>query len=119
MNTYVRASWSISALVGVAAGVVYFLMSDRLARIESTGEPKLEMPTWWMAGESLIVCLLVTLLVVGISAGARRIWCGKEQTKEANLNTRPDDPFGLDQGVTPQSIGGGLFQIIGRIFRKH
>ncbi len=119
MNTYLRASWSIAAFAGTAAGVIHFLLGDRWARIEATGEPKFEMPTWWIAGESVIVALLIALLVGGIIAGSRRIWRGRSQSQAADLNTRPDDPFGLDPGVTPQSIGGALFQTIGRFFRRH
>jgi hypothetical protein len=66
MNTYIRASWSIAALLGTAAGVVHFLMGDRWARIEATGEPKFEMPTWWMICESMILGLILALLFGGI-----------------------------------------------------
>jgi hypothetical protein len=79
---YHRATWSIAGLVGTSAGVVHFLMVDRWARIEATGEPKLEMPTWWMMGESVIVGLLLALLVGGIVAGVRRIRCGKTHSQE-------------------------------------
>jgi len=119
MNTYLRASWSIAALVGTAAGVVHFLMGDRWAKIGATGEPKFEMPTWWMVSESMILGLSIALLVGGICAGIRRIWCGRDRSHEADVSTRPDDPFGLNPGVTPQSIGGALFQTIGRIIRRH
>jgi len=119
MNTYLRASWSIAALVGTAAGVVHFLTGDRWARIEATGEPKFEMSTWWMVGESMILGLLLALLVCGVGAGVRRIRCSKARSQKAELNSRPDDPFGLDRGVTPQSIGGALFQTIGRLIRRH
>lgn len=78
MNTYPRASWSIAAFVGIASGVVHFLVDDRWARIGATGEPKFEVPTWWMVGESVIVGLLLALLVGGIGAGVRRIWGGKK-----------------------------------------
>jgi hypothetical protein len=119
MNTYLRASWSIAAFVGTSAGVVHFLMGDRWARIAATGKPKFEMPTWWMVGESVIVGLLLALLVGGIGVGVRRLRCGIAPSQETVPNTRPDDPFGLNPGVTPQSIGGALFQTIGRFFRKH
>jgi len=32
--------------------------------------------------------------------------------------TLKDDPWGLDRGVTPKSIGGALFQSIARLFRS-
>lgn len=69
------------------------------------------MPNWWMAGESVIVGLLIALLVGGLCAGVRRGWRGKKRawSKEADLNTRSDVPRGLDSGVTPQSIGGASF----------
>jgi hypothetical protein len=53
--------------------LVYFHHSDRWAYIEATGEPKFEMPTWWMAGESAIVGLIVALLVVAIGVGVIHI----------------------------------------------
>lgn len=96
MNTYLRTSWSIAAFVGTAAGVIHFFMADRWARLEASGEPKFEMPTWWMAGVSVIVGLVLALLVGGISAGIRRIWCCKAQSRESDLNARPDDPSRRD-----------------------
>ncbi len=82
MNTYLRACWSIAAIMGTAAGVVHLLTGDRWVRIEATAEPKLEMPIWWMVGESMIFGLLLALLVGGIGAGVRRIRCGKTRSQE-------------------------------------
>jgi uncharacterized membrane protein len=63
----------LSALSGVAVALVCFHHADRWANIEATGEPKFEMPTWWMVGESTIVGLIVALLMVAIGAGITRI----------------------------------------------
>ena len=39
---------------------------------------------------------------------------------QRHRNPRPleDDPWGLDPGVTPKSIGGAMFQSIARLFRS-
>lgn len=43
---------------------------------------------------------------------------GKQWERSMQPNQKADDPFGLDAGVTPTSLGGSLFQTIGRLFRK-
>jgi hypothetical protein len=35
----------------------------------------------------------------------------------SSVNARIDDPLGLEPGVTPQSLGGALFQSIARLFK--
>jgi hypothetical protein len=40
-----------------------------------------------------------------------------EWERRRNPRELEEDPWGLDAGVTPQSIGGALFQGIGRLFR--
>lgn len=83
MNTYFRASWSIAALVGTVAGVVHFLIGDRWAKIEANGEPKFEMPIWWMLGESIILGLILALLVGGIGVVVSRICCDKARSHDS------------------------------------
>lgn len=43
---------------------------------------------------------------------------GKSWVRSMQPNQKADDPFGLDAGVTPTSLGGSLFQTIGRLFSK-
>lgn len=73
MSTCTRISWTITAFLGTAAGVLHFLMADRWAKVEATRELKFEMPPWWMIGESIIIGVFVILLIGGVSAGIRRI----------------------------------------------
>ena len=40
-----------------------------------------------------------------------------EHVVDGNPRILEDDPWGLDPGVTPKSLGGALFQSIGRLFR--
>ncbi len=39
-------------------------------------------------------------------------------SQNSKIDGRSNDPFGLDPGVTPTSIGSALFQTICRLFRK-
>ncbi len=61
------------ALSGIAAALLYFHHTDRWAHVEATGEPKFEMPTWWMVGVSVMIGLIVALLMVAIGVGITRI----------------------------------------------
>lgn len=38
--------------------------------------------------------------------------------RHRNPRSLEDDPWGLDPGVTPKSIGGAMFQSIARLFRS-
>jgi hypothetical protein len=38
--------------------------------------------------------------------------------RQRNPRTLADDPWGLDPGVTPKSLGGAMFQSIARLFRS-
>jgi hypothetical protein len=42
---------------------------------------------------------------------------GADDKPSEPIKPSRDDPWGLDPGITPQSLGGALFQTIGRIFR--
>ena len=42
---------------------------------------------------------------------------GDRDNYKPNPKILEDDPWGLDPGVTPKSLGGALFQSIGRLFR--
>ncbi len=41
-----------------------------------------------------------------------------EWTSHRNPRALKDDPWGVDPGVTPKSLGGSLIQLLGRIFRS-
>jgi hypothetical protein len=43
---------------------------------------------------------------------------GSADRQTSNPRVLEDDPWGLDPGVTPKSLGGALFQAIGRLFRS-
>lgn len=43
---------------------------------------------------------------------------GDRDNYKPNPRVLEDDPWGLDSGVTPKSLGGALFQSIGRLFRN-
>jgi hypothetical protein len=63
----------LAALSGIAAALLYFHHTDRWAHVEATGEPKFEMPTWWMVDVSVMIGLIVALLMVAIGVGITRI----------------------------------------------
>ena len=49
---------------------------------------------------------------------ASRTEVGEPWNRYKNPRSLSDDPLGLDPGVTPTSLGGALFQTIGRLFRS-
>jgi len=104
--------------IGIAAAVVYFHMANRWAYVEATGSPKFNMAEWWMVCESAIAGILATLLVIGVGAGIYRIHHGRSVLRRPIDSDHRDDPFGLDPGVTPTSIGGAMLQALARFFRK-
>ena len=79
MSTYTRVYWTIVIFLVAAAGLLHFLFADRWAKNGATGDPKFEMPTWWMVGESIIIGMSLALLIGGISVGIRRILSHKKQ----------------------------------------
>jgi hypothetical protein len=67
----------LAAMSGIATAIVHFHHAHRWAHIEATGEPKLEMPTWWMAGESMLSGMVATLLILAIASAINRIRRGR------------------------------------------
>ena len=49
---------------------------------------------------------------------ATRDGANSEWIRQRNARNLQDDPWGLDPGVTPKSLGGVIFQSIVRLFRS-
>ena len=86
-----RAIRLLMALSGIVAALFHYHHAARWAYVETTGEPKFEVPTWWMVGECIILGLIVALLIFTIGSGIIHIRrCRAEQSDPSTGEQRAD-----------------------------
>ena len=100
--------------IGIAIIVFAAVYSILPAEIEFTDSASGQTTVY---SETLV--RLAPAIAIGILAGIVALLIALRRFHpKSPLQNLGDDPLGLDPGVTPKTIGGGLFQIVARYLTR-
>ncbi|MBK1829089.1 hypothetical protein [Haloferula rosea] len=100
-------SHGVVKLGSVFGGIIGFIYYNSESEEASSSGPFLD---------SVLLGFVVLATFAGVLIGIRRLVVGKDDSCESH-DDLPDDPFGLDRGVTAKSLGGGMVQVFLRSCR--